>query len=44
MPMTMPNTLGGGHLSAERLCVMPMPMPDAHDHGVDPWTLGGGGT
>ena len=42
MPMTMPNALCGGHLSAERSCLTLMTMPGTHDHGGHPWTLGGG--
>ena len=41
-PMTMPNALDGGFLSAERSCLKPMTTPGVHDHGREPWTLGGG--
>ena len=40
-PMTMPNALDGVYLSAERSCPKPMTMPNVHDHGMEPWTLGG---
>ena len=30
--------LSCGHLSVERSHSMPMTVPDAHDHGRDPWT------
>ena len=43
MPMTMPNALGDGYLSAERSHPMLITMPGAHDYGWDPWTLGGRG-